>query len=55
MARDHPLRGVRILVAEDNALQALDLMALLKEAGAEIIGPAKTVAEVLALAELDRY
>ncbi len=48
--QDRPLIGARILVAEDNALQAFDLMTLLKDAGAEIVGPAKTVADVLALA-----
>ncbi len=50
MAQDRPLIGMR-LVAEDNALLAFDLMTLLRDAGAEIVGPAKTVADVLALAE----
>jgi len=50
MANERPLRGARILLAEDNAVQAFDLKALLEGAGAEIVGPARTVAEVLALA-----
>jgi CheY-like chemotaxis protein len=49
MPKHKPLAGARILVAEDNAIQALDLKLLLENAGAEVIGPAKTVAEVLAL------
>ena len=51
MPKDTPLAGARILVAEDNAIQALDLKLLLQSAGAEVIGPAKTVAEVQALAK----
>jgi len=48
--QDRPLEGVRILIAEDSAIQALDLKALLENGGAEVIGPAKTVAKALALA-----
>jgi len=44
------LIGARILVAEDNAVLAFDLMTLLRDAGADVVGPAKTVADVLALA-----
>lgn len=49
MPKYTPLAGARILIAEDNAIQALDLKLLLENAGAEVIGPAKTVADVLAL------
>lgn len=50
MPQDRPLQGRRILIAEDSAIQALDLKTLLEQAGAEVFGPAKTVAEVFALA-----
>ncbi len=51
MPQDKPLSGARILIAEDNAIQAFDLKTSLEKAGAEVIGPARTVAEALALAE----
>lgn len=50
MPQDRPLQGQRILIAEDSAIQALDLKTILEHAGAEVFGPAKTVAEVFALA-----
>ncbi len=50
MACEKPLRGARILIAEDNALIALDLQSLLEDAGAEVVGLAGTVAQALALA-----
>jgi DNA-binding response OmpR family regulator len=50
MPEDQPLRGTRILIAEDNAIQALELMNMLQDAGAEVLGPARTVAAVLAVA-----
>lgn len=43
------LHGARILVVEDEAILAMELAAILKGAGAEIIGPCNTVAEALAL------
>jgi DNA-binding response OmpR family regulator len=49
LAQNRALEGARILVAEDSALQARDLKILLEEAGAKVVGPAKTVAEVFAL------
>jgi DNA-binding response OmpR family regulator len=47
-----PLRGARILVAEDDAILAFDIMDLLRKAGAEVLGPAATLADALALAGL---
>jgi len=49
---DHPLQDARILVAEDNVVLALDLIDRLREAGAEVLGPAVTLAQTLALAKL---
>lgn len=45
-----PLDGARILVAEDEAILALDMICLLSKAGAEVIGPAMTVERALQLA-----
>ncbi|MGO9544493.1 MAG: response regulator [Rhodomicrobium sp.] len=50
MNPDRPLEGARILIAEDNAILALDLMDVLRNAGAEIVGPAATLTKALALA-----
>ncbi len=44
-----PLRGARILVAEDNAILAFDMVSLLRETGALVLGPAMTVKHALAL------
>ena len=41
------LRGRRILVIEDEPLVALELTTILKEAGAEVLGPLATAEEVL--------
>lgn len=41
------LKGVRILVVEDEPFIAFDLMMAIEEAGAVAIGPAATVAEAL--------
>ena len=46
-----PLRGTRILVAEDNAILAFDMMSLLRKAGSEVLGPARTLAATLAFAQ----
>jgi CheY-like chemotaxis protein len=51
MPENRPLKGSRILIAEDNAIQALDLKMSLQDAGAEVIGPARSGPEALALAE----
>lgn len=48
---DHKkLAGARILVVEDDAVQALDLAASLAEAGAAIIGPVASLTEASELA-----
>ena len=46
-AVDHSLRGARVLVAEDDAILALDVRQILRHAGAEIIGPTATLKQTL--------
>jgi CheY-like chemotaxis protein len=46
-AVDQPLRGTRILIAEDDAILALDVREILRRAGAEIVGPAATLKQAL--------
>lgn len=46
-----PLLGYRVLVAEDNIILALDMKRLLKNAGANVFGPAKTVEAAADLAK----
>jgi len=46
-----PLRGVKVLVVEDDPFVALDIMKMLSQAGAEIIGPAMSVERAVELAE----
>jgi CheY-like chemotaxis protein len=41
------LRGARILVAEDDAILALDVAQILRRAGAEVVGPAPTLKQTL--------
>ena len=48
---DQPLRGTRILVAEDDAILAFDLGITLQKAGAKILGPTLTLAHTLTLAQ----
>jgi DNA-binding response OmpR family regulator len=45
---------MKILVAEDDVLLAMSLTEALAEAGYAVLGPAKTVAEGLAIIEADR-
>ncbi|WP_428032472.1 response regulator [Ancylobacter sp.] len=45
------LDGCRILVVEDEALVALELIAVLEDAGATVCGPARTVEEALEMIE----
>lgn len=46
-----PLRNMRILVAEDDAILAIDLVATLRKAGAEVIGPGATLKRTLSLVD----
>lgn len=46
---DNDLLGRRIMVAEDEYVIALDLVMYLQDAGAEVIGPANSVENGLAL------
>src|SRR5436853_6439021 len=48
------LRGRRFLVVEDEYVIAADLAASLEALGVEVVGPASSVAEALALLENDR-
>ena len=45
--------NARILVVEDEALIAMDLQALLEEAGYHVLGPANSSAAALALIDND--
>jgi DNA-binding response OmpR family regulator len=46
----HPLAGSRVLVVEDEFIIALELQSNFEDAGAEVVGPAHTLAEALELA-----
>lgn len=46
-AVDHALRGGRILIAEDDAILALDVREIFRQAGAEVIGPVATLKQAL--------
>jgi CheY-like chemotaxis protein len=46
-----PLQGARVLIAEDNPILAFDIVSLLRDAGAETWGPAKSLRDALLLAE----
>ncbi len=50
---DKPLQGARILIAEDDAILAFDLMWCLRNAGAETLGPATSLKRAIALAEAE--
>jgi two-component SAPR family response regulator len=55
MARHHPaLRGIRVLIVEDEAILALDLADRLKREGCDVIGPVSRETKALAVLELDR-
>jgi DNA-binding response OmpR family regulator len=47
---DRPLLGAKVLVVEDDLILALDLIGILTWAGAEIIGPARSVKRAVELA-----
>ncbi|MFY9841369.1 MAG: hypothetical protein WAK55_33840, partial [Xanthobacteraceae bacterium] len=44
---DRSLAGCRILVAEDEALIAIELQRILEDFGCEVVGPLSSVDEVL--------
>jgi len=50
----YPLSGRRVLLVEDEAVIALDLAALLTELGADVVGPAHSVATALALLNAEK-
>ena len=54
MAGRQPLDGLRILVAEDNVLAAMELEQVLEDCGCETVGPAATVDQALRLAREER-
>jgi response regulator RpfG family c-di-GMP phosphodiesterase len=49
--RPQPLKDLRVLVVEDEVLIALDIQAILRDAGAEIVGPYATLPAALEAAE----
>lgn len=49
MADQEALRGLRILIAEDNVFAALELEQTLRDFGCEPVGPVASVAEALRL------
>jgi CheY-like chemotaxis protein len=51
---DKPLRGLRILVADDEIMIALDIEATLREAGASVVGPFTTLEGALKAAAEER-
>ena len=51
---EQPLRGVRILVAEDEYLLAEDLVHWLAGAGATVLGPVSTVGDAIRLLGAER-
>ncbi len=46
----HPLKGIRVLIAEDQMIVAIELEDMLQEAGCEVIGPATTLESAMDLA-----
>jgi DNA-binding response OmpR family regulator len=44
------LKGIRVLVVEDEAIIALDLKSILQAAGATVVGPARTLSAAEELA-----
>ena len=45
------LNGHRILIVEDEIVVAMDLVSIIRDAGAEVVGPAMSVREALRLIE----
>jgi CheY-like chemotaxis protein len=52
MERIDGLHGMKILVVEDDYMVATDIAEELAESGAEVVGPAGTIEDALALIEL---
>ena len=50
IANGRPLEGAKVLVAEDEAILALDMMQILMQAGARVVGPAVSLERALQLA-----
>lgn len=48
---DEKLLGLRVLIVEDEALVAIDLQFAFEDAGAQVLGPAMSLGEALAMAE----
>lgn len=48
---DKPLMGIRVLVVEDDAILAFDMVCCLRDAGAEILGPAGSLKRALAMSQ----
>jgi len=48
------LRGLKILLVEDDFIVAFDMQVLLQDCGAEVLGPASSVAEGQALIDRER-
>ena len=46
-----PLAGRRVLIVEDDCLVAEDFAAMLRDAGAEVIGPAESLPQAMRLAQ----
>ena len=47
------LKGVRLLVVEDDAILLMELEEILQEAGAEVVGRCRTIQDALASVEKD--
>lgn len=50
-AADKPLTGIRVLVVEDDAILAFDMVYCLQGAGAETLGPAVSLRRALAMSQ----
>jgi two-component system, response regulator PdtaR len=55
MVIEEPLAGVRVLVAEDDPLLAFDMMNVLMQAGAAVLGPAMCLERALELVWADTF
>ena len=53
MAPDERLKGLRLLLVEDEAMVAMMIEEMLEDLGCEVVGPAGDVADALALARSD--